>query len=185
MATPTLDKDVSRQTSSLQYLPDASARADDASPNQFLMPLNAKVSDRDTLEIGGCDVPELVKKFGSPLYILDEQNLRKTCQQYRNALSNLYGGESLVIYASKAWSCTAICAIAHSEGIGMDVVSGGELHTALQAGVPSEKIYLHGNNKSVEELALAVEKGCTIIADTWYELHNLVGLKPRSPERVK
>ncbi|MGD1849907.1 MAG: diaminopimelate decarboxylase [Cyanophyceae cyanobacterium] len=184
MATPTLDKDVSRQTSSLQYLPDASARAEDASPNQFLMPLNATVSDRDTLEVGGCDVTELVERVGSPLYILDEQNLRKTCQQYRNALNDFYGGESLVIYASKAWSCTAICAIAHSEGIGMDVVSGGELHTALQAGVPSDKIYLHGNNKSVEELALAVEKGCTIIADNWFDLHNLVGLKPASPVRV-
>ncbi|MEM9772068.1 MAG: diaminopimelate decarboxylase, partial [Cyanobacteria bacterium P01_D01_bin.73] len=184
MATPTLDKDVSRKTSSLQYLPDASARTDDASPNQFLMPLNAKVSDRDTLEVGGCDVTELVEKFGSPLFILDEQNLRKTCQQYRDTFKELYGGESQVIYASKAWSCTAICAIAHSEGIGMDVVSGGELQTALRAGVPSDKIYLHGNNKSVEELAQAVDSGCTIIADNWFDLNNLVSLKPEKPVRV-
>ncbi|MEM1426104.1 MAG: diaminopimelate decarboxylase [Cyanobacteria bacterium P01_H01_bin.130] len=184
MATPTLDKDVSRQTSSLQYIPDASARTADASPNQFLMPLNASVSDRDTLVVGGCDVTELVEKFGSPLYILDEQNLRKTCQQYRDSFKDCYGGESQVIYASKAWSCTAICAIAHSEGIGMDVVSGGELHTALNAGVPASKIYLHGNNKSVEELALAVDHGCTVIADNWFDLHNLVALKPAAPIRV-
>ena len=184
MATPTLDKDISRQTSSLQYLPDASALAEDASPNQFLMPLNAKVSDRDTLEVGGCDVTELVEKFGSPLYILDEQNLRKTCQQYRESFKACYPGESQVIYASKAWSCTAIFAIAHSEGIGLDVVSGGELHTALKAGVPTDKIYLHGNNKSVEELSLAVSHGCTIIADNWFDLNNLVALTPESPVRV-
>ncbi|MBD0304181.1 MAG: diaminopimelate decarboxylase, partial [Tolypothrix sp. T3-bin4] len=85
-----------------------------------------------------------------------------------------YKGESQVLYASKAWSCLAICAIAASQGLGVDVASGGELYTALQAGVSPEKIYLHSNNKSRQELTFAIESGCTIVVDNWYELHTLV-----------
>jgi hypothetical protein len=96
----------------------------DRSPNQELLPLSAKVNSRDCLEIGGCDVTTLVEQFGSPLYILDEVTLRTACRQYRDAMSRYYKGESLVLYASKAWSTLAVCAIAASEGLGIDVVSG-------------------------------------------------------------
>jgi diaminopimelate decarboxylase len=143
------------------------------SPNQELLPLTAGINSHDHLEIGGCDVTELVQQFGSPLYILDEESLRSACRQYREAFQNYYPGEFQVLYASKAWSCLGVCAIAHSEGLGIDVVSGGELYTALQAGVKPEVIYFHGNNKSVEELSLAIESGCTIVVDNWYELKNL------------
>ena len=146
------------------------------SPNQELLPLTAKINDRDCLEIGGCDVTKLVKQFGSPLYILDEETLRSACRQYREAFQNYYPGEFQVLYASKAWSCLGVCAIAHSEGLGIDVVSGGELYTALQAGVKPEIIYFHGNNKSVAELTLAIESGCTIVVDNWYELKTIVSL---------
>ncbi len=114
-----------------QYLPPSS---ETTSPNQCLMPLTAKVNEQDHLEVGGCDVVTLVQRFGSPLYILDEQTLRTACRQYRDAFQQYYSGESLVIYASKAWNCLAVCAIVNSEGLGIDVVSGGELYTALQAG---------------------------------------------------
>jgi diaminopimelate decarboxylase len=153
-----------------QYLPD---RTPDASPNQQILPLTAKVNDRDCLEVGGCDVTALVQQFGSPLYILDEASLRIACQQYRDGWKKYYPGESLVIYASKAWNCLAVCAIANSEGLGIDVVSGGELLTALGAGVSSENIYFHGNNKSVAELELAIAKNCKIIADNWLELEHI------------
>ena len=146
------------------------------SPNQQLMPLTAKVNELDHLEVGGCDVKQLVEQFGSPLYILDEQTVRAACQQYRDSFKRYYPGESLVIYASKAWNCLAMCALIKSEGIGIDVVSGGELFTALTAGIDPSKIYLHGNNKAEEELALAIATGCTVIADNWYELELLAKL---------
>ena len=149
---------------------------DRLSPNQQLLPLTAITNQRDHLEIGGCDVVELVKEYGSPLYILDEVSLRTACQQYRDALKQHYQGTSQVLYASKAWSCLAVCAIVGSEGLGIDVVSAGEILTALRAGVASSLIYFHGNNKSVEELSYALESGCTIVVDNWHELKTLNSL---------
>jgi diaminopimelate decarboxylase len=160
-----------------QYLPLIDPDAAVApSPNQFLMPLTATVNDDDHLEIGGCDVTELVQRFGSPLYILDEDTLRIACRQYRDAFKQHYPGESLVIYASKAWNCLAVCAVVADEDLGIDVVSGGELYTALQAGLTSDRIYLHGNNKSRDELILALETHCTIVVDNWFELETLTEL---------
>lgn len=151
------------------------------SPNQQLLPLTAKINSEDHLEIGGCDVTELIEQFGSPLYILDEETLRTSASQYREALNRYYPGESLVLYASKAWNCLAICAICGSEGLGIDVVSGGELYTAIQAGVSPDKIYLHGNNKSRAELELAIETGSTIVVDNWLELEILVAIASENP----
>ncbi|NEO30585.1 MAG: diaminopimelate decarboxylase [Symploca sp. SIO3C6] len=167
------------QNSGLQYLPLPTTSQASPSPNQQLLPLTAKVNSNDCLEIGGCDLSKLVKQFGSPLYILDEVTLRTACRQYRDALARYYQGESLVLYASKAWSCLAVCAIASSEGLGIDVVSGGELYTALEAGVDANKIYFHGNNKSTDELELAFKCGCTIVVDNWLELRTLVSLAPQ------
>jgi diaminopimelate decarboxylase len=162
------------QHSGSQYLPETSSKNAKLSPNQQLLPLSARVNSNDCLEIGGCDVTTLVQQFGSPLYILDEETLLSACQQYRDSFKQYYKGESQVLYASKAWSCLAICAIAASQGLGVDVASGGELYTALKAGVSPEKIYLHSNNKSRQELTFAIESGCTIVVDNWYELHTLV-----------
>jgi diaminopimelate decarboxylase len=163
----------STQNSGRQYLPE---NPENLSPNQSLMPLTATVNSLDHLVIGGCDVVDLVQQYGSPLYILDEQTLRTTCRQYRDSFQKYYSGESLVIYASKAWSCMAIAAIVDSEGLGFDVVSGGELYTTLQAGVSPKKIYFHGNNKSREELAFALDQGVTIIVDNFLELEWLKDL---------
>ncbi|MDZ8092578.1 MULTISPECIES: diaminopimelate decarboxylase [unclassified Nostoc] len=173
------------QHSGSQYLPQRHDTSANPSPNQELLPLTARVHHHDLLEIGGCDVTTLVEQFGSPLYILDEETLRSACQQYRDAFKQYYKGESQVLYASKAWNCLAVCAIAASEGLGIDVVSGGELYTALQAGVSPNKIYLHGNNKSREELILAIESDVTIVADNWYELRTLVEIaQPAQPIRI-
>lgn len=167
-----------------QYLPQLTSLSTLPSPNQQLLPITAKVNSNDCLEIGGCDVTTLVKQFGSPLYIVDEFTLRTACRQYRDALANYYRGESQVIYASKAWNCLAVCKIVALEGLGLDVVSGGELYTALEAGVSGEKIYFHGNNKSADELKLAIESDCTIIVDNWLELEMLVNLaQTRSDDR--
>lgn len=174
------------KNSGRQYLPQPASAPVNRSPNQELLPLSAQINSRDCLEIGGCDVTHLVQQFGSPLYILDEETLRSACRQYRDAFKRYYPGVSQVLYASKAWSCLAVCAIALSEGLGVDVVSGGELYTALEAGVSSDKLYLHGNNKSQAELTLAIESGCTIVVDNWQELHTLTGLadSPSQPIRI-
>ncbi len=161
------------QPSGQQYLPDRSSQ-EAVSPNQQLLPLTAQVNKHEHLEIGGCDLVDLVQKFGSPLYILDEETLRTACRQYREAFVQHYPGESQVLYASKAWNCLAVCAIVASEGLGIDVVSGGEIYTALQAAVSPDKLYFHGNNKSRSELEFAVAAGCTIVVDNWYELKTLV-----------
>ena len=146
------------------------------SPNQSLLPLTASINKNDNLEIGGCDVTTLVKQFGSPLYILDEESLRTACRQYRDSFKQYYKGESQVLYASKAWNCLAVCAIVTSENLGIDVASGGELYTAIQSGANGDKIYLHSNNKSRDELQIAVESGCTVVVDNWHELNTLVEL---------
>ncbi|MBV9386665.1 MAG: diaminopimelate decarboxylase [Chroococcidiopsidaceae cyanobacterium CP_BM_ER_R8_30] len=161
------------QNSGCQYLPCPISLDATRSPNQELLPLTAQINSRDCLEIGGCDVPALVQQFGSPLYILDEETLRTACRQYQDAFKRHYPGASQVLYASKAWSCLAVDAIVGSEGLGIDVVSGGELYTALQAGINPNKLYLHGNNKSIAELTLAVEANCIVVVDNWQELHNL------------
>lgn len=171
---------------SLSYLSTRSTAPEEVgtSPNQSLLPLTAEVSEDDHLLIGGCDVQQLVQQFGSPLYILDEATLRIACQQYRDAMNRYYPGDSLVLYASKAWSCLATCAIAHSEGLGVDVVSAGELFTAIKAGVSAESLYFHGNNKSVEELQFGIETDCRIVVDNWHELKLLTQMLDRSADSV-
>lgn len=171
----TLPVDV--QNSSRRYLNDSQAGSGvPDSPNQSLLPLSARVNAHDHLEVGGCDVTELVQRFGSPLYILDAGTLQAACQQYRQAFDRYYPGQALVLYASKAWNCLAVCAIAAAEGLGIDVVSAGELYTALQAGARAEQIYFHGNNKSVDELTMAIAAGCRIVVDNWLELKTLAAL---------
>lgn len=185
-----ISTDLRAQNSGRQYLPPVLEDRTSRSPNQLLLPLTASVNSRDRLEIGGCDLTTLVEQFGSPLYVLDELTLRTACRQYRDFLQQYYPGDSQAIYASKAWSCLAVCAIVASERLGFDVVSGGELHTTLKAferlGLEEEvasKIYFHGNNKSIEELEFALETGCKIIVDNWLELETLVKLGANSGDR--
>lgn len=164
------------QNNGSNYILSDSSQTESVSPNQSLLPMSAKVNKNDNLEVGGCDVTTLVKQFGSPLYILDEESLRTACRQYRDSFKQYYKGESQVLYASKAWNCLAVCAIVASEDLGIDVASGGELYTAVQSGADANKIYLHSNNKSRSELIFAVESGCTVVVDNWYELNTLVEL---------
>lgn len=136
------------------------------------------------LYIGGCDVVQLAKRFGTPLYVLDEALFRSRCREYREGLSAVYP-DSRVIYAGKALLNSAICRILEQEGLGLDVVSGGELYTALHAGFPVERIYFHGNNKSPEELEMALESGVhRIVVDNFYELELLEALAERADTRA-
>ena len=133
-----------------------------------------KINAKGHLELGGADCVELAKEFGTPLYLFDEAYIRKMMRVYRDTLAKSYGGNGMVLYASKAFSCKAIYRIAAEENIGIDVVSGGELYTALQADFPAERIYMHGNNKLDYELgeALDAKIGC-IVADSYSEIDKI------------
>ncbi|WAS06197.1 diaminopimelate decarboxylase [Gloeomargaritales cyanobacterium VI4D9] len=150
--------------------------AAERAPNQQMLPLTAQTNGQGHLEIGGCDVVELVSQWGSPLYIMDEISLRTACRHYREGLRQDYPGDALVIYATKAWCCLGVLAVVVSEGLGLDVVSGGELTTAIRLGVSPELVYFHGNNKSPAELQLALDYGCRVVVDNWYELQTLASL---------
>ncbi len=129
-----------------------------------------KVNEKGHLSIGGADCVDLAKEFGTPLYVFDEAYIRAMMSVYRDTIEEEYDGNGLVLYASKAFSCKAMYVIANQERIGIDVVSGGELYTAMQAGFPAEKIYMHGNNKLPNELTYALDCGVgTIVVDSAVE----------------
>lgn len=135
---------------------------------------NLTVNEKNHLVIGKNDTIELAQKFGTPLYVLDEQLIRKNCRTYKDAMDKYYDGKGLVLYANKAFCSLYTCRLVEEEGLGADVVSGGELYTAIKAGFPMEKIYFHGNNKTEEELRLAVKHQVGhIIVDNIYELELL------------
>jgi diaminopimelate decarboxylase len=135
--------------------------------------------------VGGCTLSELARTYGTPLYVLDEATLRASCRAYREALQRHYPGPSLALYASKANSSLAITALVAEEGLGLDAVSAGELLTALGGGMPAERIVLHGNNKSAEELALAAAHGVTVVLDNWRDIELLSQLAPSLSEPVR
>ncbi len=132
------------------------------------------VNEQGHLTIGGCDTVELAKEYGTPLYVLDESGVRAACTSYRQSIERFYQGKGMVCYASKAFCCKEICRIMDSEQMGLDVVSEGELYTALQAGFPPERICFHGNNKTDHELRYALESNIGLfIVDNVYELERL------------
>lgn len=134
------------------------------------------VNDEGMLEIGGMSVKSLKEQFGTPLYIVDEEYLRETCRLFtENFKSDQL--ETEIIYASKAFLNIGMAKLIDEEGLSMDVVSGGELYTAIKAGFPTEKIYMHGNNKTTDELQLAIDnKVGTIVLDNKQEVERLENL---------
>ena len=143
------------------------------SPNKNIVPVTTEINSINDLYIGGCSIKELVKKYDSPLYILDEVTLRNSCKAYKKALEKYYPGSSLPIYASKANSSIFMSNLIASEGFGLDAVSEGELLTALKGGVPNEKIVFHGNNKSDKEIDFAIKNNIKVIVDNNHDLERL------------
>lgn len=140
----------------------------------MLLTDNLSINEKNHLVIGKSDTVDLAKKYGTPLYVLDEDLVRRNSRTYKNAIDKYYGGKGLVLYASKALSCKHVYKTVMEEGLGADVVSGGELYTAYKAGFPMDKIYFHGNNKTYEELELAVTLGVShIVVDNESELYML------------
>jgi diaminopimelate decarboxylase len=133
-----------------------------------LLPDSAEIGDDGWLAIGGCSIADLVAEHGTPLFVYDEDHLRARC---REAVATFGPGVS---YAGKAFLCLAMARLVHEEGMHLDVATGGEMHVALTAGVPADRLVLHGNNKSVAELARAREVGVgRTVVDSFDELDRL------------
>ncbi len=140
-----------------------------ASTNQLLTPITTTVNQNGHLSIGGCDLIELAQKYATPLYVFDEETIRAVCRDYKNAFSSYE--KVNMMYASKALCSLATSALIASEGFGFDVVSGGEIYTVYKAGVDMSKVLFNGNNKSVDELLLALDVGVgRISVDNFLEL---------------
>ncbi len=129
------------------------------------------INEKGHLTVGGADSVELAKKYGTPLYVLDENVIREQCRTYISAAKKYFGADALPLYASKALCFTEIYRIAAEEGMGIDCVSGGELYTAKRAGFPAERIYFHGNNKTDRDIADAMDMNIgTFVVDNSDEL---------------
>jgi len=152
---------------------------------RHLLPDTAEIGPDGNTAVGGCDLVDLANQWGTPLFVYDEDHLRSRC---REAVAAFGGG---VAYASKAFLCSAMARLAHEEGLQLDVATGGELFLARRAGVPGNRLVLHGNNKSDAELAMAVDEGVgRIVVDSFDELdrlealHSATGVVPRVLLRV-
>jgi diaminopimelate decarboxylase len=129
------------------------------------------------LRIGGCDSLELAREFGTPAYVVAEDDLRARARAFTGALAAHHDGPGEVVFASKAFPCTAVLRVFAQEGLGCDVASGGELHLALRAGFAPERLYLHGNAKSQGELAMALEADVgTVVLDNEQDAERLAAL---------
>jgi diaminopimelate decarboxylase len=145
----------------------------------------SKINAKGHLEIGGCDSQELVQQYGTPLYVMDEALIRQRAREFTQAFQ-ASGLKFQVAYASKAFCVMAMCRLAEEEGLSLDVVSDGELYTALEAGFPVERIHFHGNNKTPFEIEMAIDAniGCFVV-DNFSELHLLNALAADKGKRVK
>ena len=137
-----------------------------------MKPLSCSEED-GVLSIGGCLCTDLIKQFGSPLYVLDQESIEKNCQDYTNSLKKACPNH-LVIYASKANLSVGLAKLLIKQGLGFDVVSEGELHTVLKAGADPEKVFFHGNNKSLSELRFAILNNITLVIDNDFEFQHVL-----------
>ena len=141
--------------------------------SQKLYPISLGINETGHLTISGLDTVNLAKKYGTPLYVIDEPTFRYNANEYINSLKKYYDN-FLVLYAAKAFACKKIFKLANEIGLGLDLVSGGELYTAIQSNFNLRNTYFHGNNKSEEEIQLAIKNNIgKIVCDNFYELELL------------
>ncbi|HTA97313.1 MAG TPA: diaminopimelate decarboxylase [Solirubrobacteraceae bacterium] len=142
-----------------------------------VFPLGSRLNERGRVEVGGCDTIELAREFGTPAYVVAEDDLRARARAFVQAGSAAGHEDFHVVFASKAFPCTAVLSLFAEEGLWCDVASGGELHLALNAGFPPERILMHGNAKSEAELRMALECGIgLIVIDNFDEIDRLARL---------
>jgi diaminopimelate decarboxylase len=143
------------------------------------------INNEGRLTIGGVDSADLAAQFGTPLYVFDEALIRQRCREFMEAF-RVSGMKFQVAYASKAFCVKAMCRLVEEEGLSLDVVSDGELYTALQAGFPAHRIHFHGNNKTEDEIRMAIDAqiGCFVV-DNFIELHMLNEIAEQKEQTVK
>ena len=140
---------------------------------------NLKIRD-GVLEFAGYSTPALARKYGTPLYLMDEQRIRDNCRMYQKAMTEFFGVKAVTLYASKALCFKRMYEIVSDEGLGIDVVSSGEVHTAAKAGFPMEKAFFHGNNKTDEDIAFAMDRGVGyFVVDNVEELYAIEHIAER------
>ena len=152
----------------------ARAAPDPTSALVLLFPVTYRVNAAGRMEVGGCDLVELAHEHGTPLYVYDEATVRQRASEYMAAM----GGAGQVLYSAKAFASPRFLRVVADEGLGLDVVSAGELHLALKSGFAAERIHFLGNNKSREDLQAAHHAGTTIVIDGAYEFELLRGIVP-------
>ncbi|MEP7105481.1 MAG: diaminopimelate decarboxylase [Chloroflexota bacterium] len=140
----------------------------------MLLPVTYRVGARGHMEVGGCDLVEVARQHGTPLYIYDEATVRSIAAEFLAAI----GGAGHVLYSAKAFASPQFLRVVADAGLGLDVVSAGELNLALRSGFPAERIYFLGNNKSREDLAAAYEAGVTLVVDGFHEFDLLQSVVP-------
>src|SRR5271167_450816 len=142
-----------------------------------VFPLGSHLNERGRLEVGGCDTIEHAREFGTPAYVVVEDDLRSRARSFMQAGRDAHHEDFHVVFASKAFPCTAVLRVFAEEGLWCDVASGGELHLAIGAGFRPERLVLHGNAKSETELGMALGLGVElIVVDNFDEIDRLEGL---------
>ncbi|MDQ6771546.1 MAG: diaminopimelate decarboxylase [Candidatus Dormibacteraeota bacterium] len=141
----------------------------------MLLPVTYRVNERGRADVGGCDLVALAQEFGTPLYVYDEATVRDSCRAYVAAMA----GRGEVMYSAKAFASPGFLRVVASEGLGLDVVSEGELHLALASGYPTDRIHFLGNNKSLADVAAAAAAGATLVIDGFRDLDLIAEVVPR------
>jgi len=153
-------------------------------PDNRLLPDTAQINRSGHLEIGGVDIIRLVRDYGTPMYLYDETTLRNRCREFLTSIRGTYPN-SKVIFAGKSFLTKKMARLIAEEGLGLDVVSGGEIYLAKESGFNMADLYFHGNNKTLEELNLAINLGVGhIVVDNLYEMKLLTSLVKKQPVNV-
>lgn len=151
----------------------------------MLLPDTYEVNPEGHMSVGGCDLGQVAREFGTPLYVYDEATLRGRLREYCDTLQAAYPGPTLVLYAGKAFLSVEIAKLVAEEGAGLDVVSGGELYLAQRAGFPMDRVFFPGNNKSREEVEMAAAMGIGgLVVDSLHEMDLIRELRPAAPVRA-
>ena len=147
---------------------------------------NIGINEKGHLTFAGCDTVELAGKYGTPVYLLDENRIRRNCRVYTSAMREFFGGDSGPLFASKALSFRGIYRIMKEEGMRCDIVSPGELYTASSAGFPMERAYFHGNNKTDADISFAMDENIGyFVADNAVELDKIDAEAKRRGKKQK
>lgn len=174
MSLKLLLRKLHKKTTSLKTTEDKTQYSKEKGYSRMFISDCLNVNEKGHLTIGDVDTLELVERYGTPLYVMDEDLMREHCRQYKRSIDKFYNGNGIAAYASKSFCCKAVCRMAKEEGMALDVVSFGELYTAMSVDFPAERIFFHGNNKTPFEISEALKYGVGyIVVDNLTELELL------------